>query len=330
MTNRQYRLAIQKGLIDSSLPSVREQAVDRLSNLYESEEEADEAFESLMDFYEDNYPETYLHRRGAIQQAIESMKDISVQIAFPEQEIDWETHPDNLGHRDFPGCFRCHDGKHLSSTGEAIRLECNVCHSIPVVSDNTSLVTEIELVRGPEPPSHTHTSWMTLHGKSIDSSCAACHEPADPTVDYTELEGKPPPDGSFCGNTACHGPDWTFTGFDAPELEPYLAQQLYILQNTSPYLLEGVERTYEDTFQFVFEGRCSFCHSGSEPDAGLDMTSYESLLAGGRSGPVFIPGDPAGSLIIQRQSGARDHFGQVLDDELTALEAWIEAGAPED
>jgi hypothetical protein len=184
-------------------------------------------------------------------------------------------------------------------------------------------------VRGPEPPSHTHTSWITLHGKAIDSSCAACHEPADPTVDYTELEGKPPPSDSFCGNSACHGPDWIFTGFDSPALEPYLEQQLYILQNTSPYLLEGVDRTYDATFSTMFEGRCVFCHSGQDAEAGLDLSSYESILQGGRNGPGLIPGDPEASLIIRRQSGTRDHFGQVLEDELEALSEWITAGAPE-
>jgi hypothetical protein len=43
----------------------------------------------------------------------------------------------------------------------------------------------------------------------------------------------------------------------------------------------------------------------------------------------MIPGDPDGSLIVQRQSGSRDHFGQMLDDELEAVREWIAAGAPE-
>jgi hypothetical protein len=60
------------------------------------------------------------------------------------------------------------------------------------------------------------------------------------------------------------------------------------------------------------------------------LSSYEGLLEGGNNGPALIPGDPEGSLIIQRQSGTRDHFGQVLDDELEALQEWIAAGAPEE
>jgi mono/diheme cytochrome c family protein len=171
---------------------------------------------------------------------------------------------------------------------------------------------------------------MTLHGKAVDSSCAACHSSDNLDLDFSELEGKPPSDGSFCGNSSCHDPDWTYTGFDSPELVPYLEQQLFVLRNTSPYLLEGVPQTYDATFRAMFEGRCVFCHSGSEASANLDLSTYESLLLGGKNGPAIVPGDPNTSLIVQRQSEARDHFGQMLDDELEAIQAWILAGAPED
>jgi mono/diheme cytochrome c family protein len=323
-------LAITKELIARDLPAVKEQATHLISLGYNDQEEAAQAFAELDTFYAENYPQVHEERQEDIQQAISTMEDIYSQIVFSEQKIDWNTHPDNLGHKDTPGCFRCHDGKHLSGTGEAIRLECNLCHSVPIKADPNSLVTEIELVRGPEPPSHTHTSWITLHGKAIDTSCAACHTPADPSVDYTQLEGKPPADNSYCGNAACHGPDWQYAGFDSPELEPYLERQLYILQNTSPYLLEGVPLTYESTFRALFDGRCVFCHnSGPDPEADLDLSNYEGVLRGGKNGPALVPGDPEGSLIIQRQSGSRDHFGQVLDGELEALQEWIMAGAPE-
>jgi nitrate/TMAO reductase-like tetraheme cytochrome c subunit len=321
--------ALSKGLIAGDLPFVRDQAVALLSENYPDQETASESFDSLDKFYAENYPEIHAERQLDILVAIDTLRDINDQIRFPEQSLNWETHPDNLGHKDDLGCFRCHDGKHLSGTGEAIRLECNLCHSIPVVTDNTGLTTEIELGRGPEPPSHTHTSWITLHGKAIDSSCAACHVPEDPGVDYTDLEGKPPADASFCGNSACHVSEWEYTGFDSPELEPYLERQLYELQNTSPYLLEGVPQTYEATFKTLFEGRCIFCHSGQVAEADLDLSTYAGLLQGGKSGPALVPGDPDGSPIVQRQSGSRDHFGQMLDDELEALQQWIADGAPE-
>ncbi len=321
--------ALRKNLIPDDLPYIREQAHDVLNRLYVTDEEARDAIESLFAYYANNYPEVYAERKDEIGMTIDTLKEIYGQFVFREQKIDWDTHSDNLGHKYDPGCFRCHDGKHLTGEGEAIRLECNLCHSIPVQVDDASLVTQIELPRGPEPPSHTHSSWITLHGRSIDNSCAACHAPEDPTVDYTALEGKPPSDGSFCGNSACHANEWRYAGFDNPALQPVLNRQLYILLNTSPYLLEGVPRTYEATYRALFNGRCTYCHAGENAEAGLDLSSYEGLLAGSNNGPVLVPGDPASSLIIQRQSEARDHFGQVLDDELEELTAWVAAGAPE-
>ncbi len=321
--------ALTKNLLPRSLPDIREQSVALLREPYPDSEAALANFVTLGTYYADRYPDIYAERQEEIQQAVVTLQDMYQQMVFPEQKIDWDTHPNNLGHKDFPGCFRCHDGNHLTGSEESIRLECNICHSVPVIADNQSLVTKIELVRGPEPPSHTHTSWITLHGGVIDSSCAACHEPADPAVDYTELEGPPPNDNSFCGNSSCHSNEWVFAGFDAPELQPVLARQQYILLNTSPYLLEGVPRTYEETFKAMFEGRCVFCHSGNLAEADLDLSSYDGLMAGGQNGPVVIPGDPDASLIISRQSGPAEHFGQVLEDELNALREWVENGAPE-
>ncbi len=107
-----------------------------------------------------------------------------------------------------------------------------------------------------------------------------------------------------------------------------LERQRYILLNTSPYLLEGVPLTYDGTFQALFDGRCTFCHSGANPEAGLDLSTYEGVMAGADSGPVVIPNDPDSSQLVQVQSGPRDHFGQVLPEELDALRSWILDGAP--
>ncbi len=322
--------ALAKELLPSTLPDIQVQSVALLQESFPDDDEALANIATLETYYAESYPDIYAERQEEIQKAVVTLQEMYQQMVFTEQKIDWDTHPNNLGHKDFPGCFRCHDGNHLTGSEESIRLECNLCHAVPVVADNQSLVTEIELVRGPEPPSHTHSSWITLHGKVIDSSCAACHQPTDPRVDYTELEEPPPSDGSFCGNSACHANEWVFAGFDAPELQPVLDRQQYILLHTSPYLLEGVPRTYNETFKAMFDGRCVFCHSGPQAEAGLDLSSYEGLMAGGQDGPVVVPGDPGASELIARQSGPSDHFGQVLDDELEALREWVANGAPQE
>ncbi len=105
---------------------------------------------------------------------------------------------------------------------------------------------------------------------------------------------------------------------------------MYILENTSPYLLEGVPLTYDGTFRALLDGRCSGCHGAPEYKAGLDLSTYEGLLAGGNSGSVIDFDNPENSLLIQRQSEAKEHPGQVLEDELEALINWIAAGLPQE
>ena len=48
---------------------------------------------------------------------------------FPDLKVTWGTYPNNLGHTDFPGCFRCHDGSHSTADRKmAIPQDCNTCH----------------------------------------------------------------------------------------------------------------------------------------------------------------------------------------------------------
>ena len=51
-------------------------------------------------------------------------------MSSPEMNITWGTYPNNLGHTDFPGCFRCHDGNHKSKGGDEITQDCNACHAL--------------------------------------------------------------------------------------------------------------------------------------------------------------------------------------------------------
>ena len=43
-------------------------------------------------------------------------------------KVNWKTHPNNIGHFYFPGCFRCHDGNHVSKDGKVIKQDrpCNL------------------------------------------------------------------------------------------------------------------------------------------------------------------------------------------------------------
>ena len=45
-------------------------------------------------------------------------------------KVNWKTHPNNIGHFYIQGCFRCHDGNHVSKDGKVISKDCNSCHTV--------------------------------------------------------------------------------------------------------------------------------------------------------------------------------------------------------
>jgi len=51
---------------------------------------------------------------------------------FPEMQASWQVYPDHIGHQQWPGCFRCHDGEHSAADGRrTIKAnDCNACHTI--------------------------------------------------------------------------------------------------------------------------------------------------------------------------------------------------------
>ncbi len=142
---------IARGMISADIPDIRRQAVDVYSRVYDTTEKGLIGIDAIESYYQEYYPEYYQTNQEKIRDLIKVIKDAYAQNVYPEQNSDWSTHPNNIGHKDSAGCFRCHDGKHLNQDQEAIRLECNLCHSIPVTAGPDDYVAKIELSRGPEP-----------------------------------------------------------------------------------------------------------------------------------------------------------------------------------
>lgn len=61
---------------------------------------------------------------------------------FPERKADWRVYPNNIGHKNWAGCFRCHDDKHKTANGETVRAsDCNSCHTIIAQGNGPDLST---------------------------------------------------------------------------------------------------------------------------------------------------------------------------------------------
>lgn len=308
--------AMARGVISPDIPYVRSLAVDVLSKDYSSHEQALESISRLETYYKDNFPDFYTTGQRKVIDTVEELKRIYNVSAYEEQEIDWSTHPNNVGHTTSPGCFRCHDGQHLNGENEAIRLECNVCHSIPVVADAQDFVADIEISRGPEPESHFNPNWIALHRNVFDPSCEGCHTVEDPGGTS---------DTSFCSNSACHGSVYTYAGFDAPALREILNDQLPAPPETAE--LDAENPTFDTYAGPLFAAKCTNCHGSSAQQKGLDLSTYGRAMKGGDSGLAIDPKNSTGSLLVEILSG--QHFATLTTEELDGIKKWIDAGAPE-
>src|SRR5436190_7489779 len=85
----------------------------------------------------------------------------------------------------------------------------------------------------------------------------------------------------------------------------------------------------------IFVQHCLSCHDSKEQEGSLILESYQSLLKGGDSGAVIVPGKAAESLLVQQIEHAKKPFmpppkkGDSLSpQEIAMIRAWIDAGAP--
>lgn len=306
--------ALSVGDISTDIPFIRARAVELLSQHYGTSDQAKESFATLDEYYQTNYGEFYAEGSDLVQQAIGTLNKIYTENNYPEQELTWDTHPNNVGHRDSAGCFRCHDGQHFSPEGEVIRLECNLCHSIPQIVRPGEIEPMLPLATGIEPPSHLTSTWISQHHNIFDLTCTNCHDTSNPGGTTNT---------SFCSNSGCHGVKWEYAGFDAPGL----ATMLGIFQVEPEPLLE--EFTGDPTYavlQPLFEQQCGACH-GPIPSKELRLTDYARLMAGGSDGPVVVPGSPTDSLMIQVLT--KGHFARLTKHQMELLTQWIANGAPE-
>lgn len=86
--------------------------------------------QSVTDFYESNYPEIVADNPQMIEQATEGFLTGYNKNFFPEMKSNWDAYPNHIGHMEFNGCFRCHNGNHESEDGQLISRDCNLCHTI--------------------------------------------------------------------------------------------------------------------------------------------------------------------------------------------------------
>jgi hypothetical protein len=130
--------AMATGLIPASLPFAHKTAVETLKATYSSDEEAASKIPAAFAaFYAAKYPGLAQSRSAEISNAGKTLAARYARNVFSDLKVSWGTYPDNLGHADGAGCFRCHDESHATPEKKTITQDCNTCHQ-PIAVEETS------------------------------------------------------------------------------------------------------------------------------------------------------------------------------------------------
>jgi hypothetical protein len=194
--------ALTAGTMDKTLPYLKRESMRILYGTYDSVEAADAEADKLPTFYQLNYPDVATAKTDQINAAVAEIKVLYRLTATPEMKVSAKTYPNNLGHLDFPGCFRCHDGGHYKIVGgqvtkEVIPTTCDTCHTFPQIGPAVA-----SLPLGEPPTTHDDSLWVFNHksfATSVDPGgqdcgrchakdyCVNCHSTGAVTIDHDEM-----------------------------------------------------------------------------------------------------------------------------------------------
>jgi NapC/NirT cytochrome c family protein len=134
-------LRMSRRLISPDLPFIRKKAVELLKADYSDRDTAKARIvEGVTSYYRTTYKDVYNTKRALVEQAADNVAAIYLRNIFPDMKVGWGVHPNNLGHNDYPGCFRCHDGSHTSADGQTISNDCTACHNLLAVQEENPKV----------------------------------------------------------------------------------------------------------------------------------------------------------------------------------------------
>jgi hypothetical protein len=125
---RSVNHAMALGRIDRSLPSIKKNAVEALTEAAKNSKTEAEALTNIEKKLKAEYAQYPDQKK--VQATVADVQRILRETIFPEMKASWQVYPDNIGHSIWPGCIRCHDGEHVSAAGKTISHDCNTCHII--------------------------------------------------------------------------------------------------------------------------------------------------------------------------------------------------------
>lgn len=177
-------------------------------------------------------------------------------------------------------------------------------------------------------------TWDSDIAPMIQAQCLTCHATADMTglaMDtYANLmagskEGPVVVPGNSADSVlytiqAAGGHPATLSANDLATLKAWI-------DAGAPESAKPAGPTWDADVAPMIDAKCLACHATADM-TGLAMDTYADVIAGGKEGPVVVPGDSADSVLYTIQA-AGGHPATLTTDELAILKAWIDSGAAE-
>jgi hypothetical protein len=168
--------AMAAGSIPTELPKIKATAMDILSQKFGTTDSARMIIsQKINSFYQSNYPDIYANKRNLVNKAVAGIQEAFSKNIFPEMKVRWDVYPNNIGHMEFMGCFRCHNDNHTAQQGRVIKKDCSLCHNInaqgPIEKPEVSPVNAF--LQFKHPAEEVGDSWKEMN-------CAECHTGLSP------------------------------------------------------------------------------------------------------------------------------------------------------
>lgn len=170
--------------IDAGVLHLKTEAVAVLAREYAGKEEAKAGIaEGLLAAYREKHPEVLASKEKEIRHAAEALYGVYTQNFFPHMRASWKAYPSHIGHREFPGCFRCHGGRHATAEGKVLRADCDLCHTFAVRAENAVSFHQVPshlAYLHPWKSGHDKVGCWNCHAgdKPPYHGCVECHKPA--------------------------------------------------------------------------------------------------------------------------------------------------------
>jgi hypothetical protein len=123
--------SLSEGRMSKSLPGIKQIAMKILYKDYSTKDSAFLAIRNqVTEFYKTSNPALLTEKKSDIEAAIVEIQSGYSKNIFPFMKSSWKAYPNNIGHMESDGCFRCHNDRHATESGKVISKDCNLCHSI--------------------------------------------------------------------------------------------------------------------------------------------------------------------------------------------------------